>query len=86
VNLAGRAAATALGADHVDIDADAIMASEDFGVLARHVPACLAFLGGGAQPGPGGIPLHSYDYVFNDDILPAGIAYLRQVVIDSLPT
>ena len=68
----------------VVIDADPIMASEDFGVLARHVPGCLAFLGNGTEPDQGGTPLHSHDYVFNDDILGAGIAYYRQSVIDSL--
>lgn len=67
------------------MNADPIMASEDFGVLAHHVPACLAFLGNGTSPAPGGIPLHSHDYVFNDDILPAGVAYYRQVIHDSLP-
>lgn len=60
------------------------MASEDFGVLAQHVPACLAFLGNGSRPGEGGTPLHSGDYRFNDDILTAGVAYYVQVVRDSL--
>ena len=82
--VAGRAAATALGADRVDVDADPIMASEDFGVLARHVPACLAFLGNGTEPGQGGIPLHSHDYVFNDDILEAGAQFYAEVVRDVL--
>ena len=61
------------------------MASEDFGVLARHVPACLAFLGGGTVPGKGGTPLHSADYVFDDDVLEPGTAFLVQVVRDTLP-
>jgi len=84
VNIAGRAADRALGEDHVDVDAEPIMASEDFGVLAHHVPACLAFLGNGTEPGAGGVPLHSHDYVFNDDILAAGVAYYREVVTGSL--
>ena len=62
------------------------MASEDFGVLAREVPACLAFLGNGTEPGAGGTPLHSSDYVFNDEILAAGVGYLRRVVLESLAT
>jgi amidohydrolase len=85
VDLAGGAAARALGDDRVEVDAAPIMASEDFGVFANHVPTCLAFLGNGTTPGQGGIPLHSHDYVFNDDILAAGVAYHRQVVRDSLP-
>ena len=86
VEIARRAAVQALGADQVDADADPIMASEDFGVLAEHVPACLALLGNGTEPGAGGTPLHSSDYVFNDEILANGVAYLRQVVLESLAT
>jgi hippurate hydrolase len=85
VATAARAAVVALGKDRVDSDASPIMASEDFGVLAQHVPACLAFLGGGTIPGePGGTPLHSHDYVFNDDTLSSGVAYYVQVVRDTL--
>ncbi len=84
VATAGRAATAALGADHVDIDADPIMASEDFGVLAEHVPACLAFLGNGTEPHAGGVPLHSHDYVFNDAILGSGTSYYVQLVRDLL--
>jgi amidohydrolase len=82
---AAAAARTALGAERVDGDCEPVMASEDFGVLARHVPACLAFLGNGTVPGHGGTPLHSSDYVFNDDVLSAGVAFYAQVVRDTLP-
>jgi hippurate hydrolase len=84
VNITGRAGARALGEDRVDVAAEPIMASEDFGVLARCVPACIVFLGNGTEPGAGGVPLHSHDYVFNDDILAAGIAYYRGVVTECL--
>ena len=84
VTTAARAAATALGTHRVDVEADPIMASEDFGVLAQHVPACLAFLGNGTTPGQGGTPLHGHDYLFNDDILTAGVAYYVQIVRDRL--
>ena len=60
------------------------MASEDFGVLARHVPACLVLLGNGTAPAAGGVPLHSHDYVFNDDVLDDGVAYLVRLVRDVL--
>lgn len=82
--LAGAAAVRALGADHVQLDAAPIMASEDFGVLAEHVPACFALLGNGTEPGAGGTPLHSHDYRFNDEILTAGVAFYREVVHTSL--
>ncbi len=84
VAIAAAAAGTALGPERVNADADPVMASEDFGVLARHVPACFSFLGNGAEPGRGGTPLHSHDYEFNDEILAAGVAYYLQVVHDSL--
>lgn len=85
VDLAGRAARRALGEHRVDTDADPVMASEDFGILANHVPSCLALLGNGTTPDDGGTPLHSHDYTFNDDILVAGVAYYLQVVRDSIP-
>ena len=83
VRIAGRAASRVLGEDCIDIAAEPIMASEDFGVLGGLVPACLAFLGNGTEPGAGGVPLHSHDYVFNDDTLAAGVAYYREVVTES---
>lgn len=79
------AAVCALGADRVDAYASPVMASEDFGVLARQVPGCFAFLGNGTVLREGGTPLHSRDYRFNDDLLAAGIAYYRQLVSDLLP-
>ena len=57
----------------------------------------LAAVDGGEHPRPdiqrrqvrvhrrsGGVPLHSHDYVFNDDTLAAGVAYYREVVTGSL--
>ena len=79
-----RAARAVLGDDHVDGACAPIMASEDFGVYARHVPACLVLLGGGTVPGRGGTPLHSHDYVFNDDVLGAGVAFCVRVAQDAL--
>jgi hippurate hydrolase len=85
VALAGLVANRVLGRGQVSTNADPLMASEDFGVLANHVPACLAFLGNGTTPGQGGVPLHSHDYAFNDDILDAGVAYYVEVVRETLP-
>lgn len=78
------AAVTALGADRVDPTCDPYLPSEDFGLLARQVPACFAMLGNGTEPGRGGTPLHSADYDFNDEILAAGIAYYVQAVRNEL--
>lgn len=79
-----RAAQRALGPERVDGSCAPVMASEDFGVYAQHVPACFALLGNGTTPGSGGTPLHSHDYRFNDDVLAAGVAFHVQVVRDSL--
>lgn len=79
-----QAARTALAPERVDADCNPVMASEDFGVLAQHVPACLSFIGNGTAPGQGGTPLHSHDYAFNDDILSAGVAFYVQIVRDTL--
>ena len=49
------------------------MGAEDFAYLSRVVPGCYVWLGNG--PGEGGCMLHSPHYDFNDDIIPAGIAY-----------
>ncbi|WP_022923710.1 amidohydrolase [Serinicoccus marinus] len=79
------AAVAALGADHVVGHCDPIMPSEDFGILARHVPACFALLGNGTEPGRGGTPLHSADYDLNDDILPSGVAFYVHAVRTEIP-
>jgi hippurate hydrolase len=84
VAVVERAATVVLGSGMVDVQADPIMASEDFGILASHVPGCMILLGNGIKPGAGGIPLHSHDYVFNDAILPTGVALYAQIVRDSL--
>jgi amidohydrolase len=84
VAVADRAATVALGADHVNVHADPLMASEDFGVLSTLVPGCLVFLGNGIESGAGDVPLHSHDYVFNDSILNSGVNFYLQPVRDIL--
>jgi hippurate hydrolase len=75
------AAATAVvGADRVEGDCPPVMASEDFGVFARAVPSCFAFLGTGTEVGKGGTPLHSHDYDFNDDVLETGVRFYVELV------
>jgi metal-dependent amidase/aminoacylase/carboxypeptidase family protein len=84
--IAAAAAVRALGADLVEDSCDPIMPSEDFGILARHVPACFALLGNGIAEGHGGTPLHSRTYDTNDDILEAGVSYFLQVIRSEMPT
>ena len=78
--VAGEAAVTALGAERVDAECAPIMPSEDFGVFARHAPACFSFIGNGTVEGEGGTPLHSRSYDANDDVLAAGVAFYGAVV------
>jgi amidohydrolase len=73
------AAAHSVG-DDVDAHCEPLMGSEDFGVFARVVPGCFAFIGNGTEPGHGGTPLHASDYDFNDDILERGVQYYVALV------
>lgn len=66
-------AATVIGPS--DAEGAPVMASEDFGLYADHVPANFTFIGNGLTGQPGGVPLHSHDYDFNDALLPIGIRY-----------
>ena len=84
--VAAAAAVQALSADHVDDGCDPIMPSEDFGIFARHVPACFALIGNGTAEGHGGTALHSRTYDANDDILEAGVSYYLEVIRSELPT
>ncbi|MEU0640417.1 M20 aminoacylase family protein [Streptomyces albidoflavus] len=80
-----QAAAAVLGREHVDSDHPANLSSEDFGVFARHVPGCFAFIGNGTEPDRGGDPLHSVDYDFNDDVLDLGVQYYVALIRTLLP-
>lgn len=74
--LAVECARRVVGADRVDADCPQFMGSEDFGVLARHVPACFTFLGTGTDA----TPLHNSEYNFNDDVLEVGVDWYCEVV------
>ncbi len=78
-------AAGAVGAAGAEVSMPPIMASEDFGLYAARVPANFTLIGNGLTGEPGGIPLHSHDYDFNDAILPVGVRYYRHLVRESLP-
>jgi hippurate hydrolase len=80
VAQAVQAAIATVGADRVDGDCAPMMGSEDFAALARAVPGCFTFLGTGVAPERGGIPLHSRDYDFNDDVLGVGIGFYLHLV------
>ena len=79
------AAVATVGADRVDGACAPVLASEDFAVFARHLPACFVFIGNGTEPGAGGTPLHSSSYDFNDDILTTGVDFYTTLVRSLLP-
>lgn len=80
VAYAVEAAVATVGVDRVDAECAPMMGSEDFAALARAVPGCFAFLGTGIAPGRGGVPLHSHDYDFNDDVLDVGMGFYLALV------
>jgi hippurate hydrolase len=84
VETAVDAARATVPADQVDGDTPPIMASEDFGAFLRQVPGCFTFIGNGILPDPGGTPLHSAGFDFNDDLLEVGARYYVEQVRRSL--
>jgi hippurate hydrolase len=79
------AAIDVVGAHRVEGDCPPVLASEDFGVFARAVPSCFAFLGNGTEPGQGGDPLHSRGYDFNDEVLETGVRFYVELARTVLP-
>jgi hypothetical protein len=59
----------------VDIAAEPIMAREDAGVLAHHVPACLAFPASAPTQAPAASHCTATATSATNDILTAGIPY-----------
>lgn len=65
-----RAATRVVGGDRVDAATAPVMAAEDFSFMLEKVPGSFVFLGNGDSA-----ELHSPNFVFDDEALPAGIAY-----------
>lgn len=88
-NPEATAAAVASARETVDEDqrdhaAPPFLTSEDFGPYPAHVPAT-TFIGKGTTNEPGGIPLRSHDYDFNDTVLPIGVRYYQNLIHKNLP-
>ena len=81
--IAARAARDTVGIERCDGQTPPIMASEDFGLYGEHVPANFTLIGNGSAGSAGGVPLHSHDYEFNDDILQVGVDYYLRIVRES---
>jgi hippurate hydrolase len=56
------------------------MGSEDFGVFAKHIPACFMFLGMGETHKP----LHNSEFDFKDNVLETGINFYVAAVRSQL--
>lgn len=71
-----RAAQKVVGDAKVDGNCPQFMGSEDFGVFAKHIPACFMFLGMGQEH----TPLHNSEYNFNDRVLEIGVDFYVEIV------
>ena len=78
--IAINAAISVVGSDRVDGNCAQFMGSEDFGVFAKHVPACFMFLGMGENHKP----LHNSEFNFNDEVLETGIDFYVAAVQSQL--
>jgi hippurate hydrolase len=79
VAKAVRAATAVAGAANVDGNCPPVLASEDFGAFLTVIPGNYLFLGNGLPGEPGGVPLHSPDYDFNDNLLLLGARYFATI-------
>jgi hippurate hydrolase len=77
-----RAAARALGAEPVEHAP--VTGAEDFALMLERRPGAFMFIGGGKGPDGTSPNLHTPHFDFNDDIIPAGVAYWVSVVEQEL--
>jgi hippurate hydrolase len=75
-------AARTLGLE-ADGDRPPMSFSEDFAHFSAAVPGCFLLMGNGTD-GQHGQPLHAGNYDFNDELLPIGAAFWRQLVQNRL--
>jgi metal-dependent amidase/aminoacylase/carboxypeptidase family protein len=79
-----RAAATAVGEEHVVTDMAPITGGEDFAYMMEATPGALVFLGNGTAPDGVVHNVHTPNYDFNDDAIPAGVDYWVSLVHQQL--
>ena len=72
---AAEIAASVVGAERVDANADPKMGGEDFSYMLEARPGAYVFLGNGPCS-----ELHSDTYDFNDEIIPVGVSYFVKLV------
>ncbi len=71
--LCAEAARSVVGGDRVFTDRRPSMGAEDFAYFLQEKPGAYVWIGNG--PGEGGCMLHNPNYDFNDEVMPAGVAY-----------
>ncbi|MCB1887900.1 MAG: amidohydrolase [Rhodocyclaceae bacterium] len=71
------------GAAAVRTDMKPSMGAEDFSFFLLQRPGAYVWIGNG--PGEGGCTLHNPHYDFNDEIIPAGVAYWARLVETLMP-
>ena len=81
--ICAAAARAVAGPDGVFTDRRPSMGAEDFSHFLECKPGAYIWIGNG--PGSGGCTLHNPHYDFNDDVLPAGVAYWHELVRRLLP-
>lgn len=69
------------GVGNVDPETAPMMAGEDFSYMLEARPGAYIFLGNGEE----GAMVHHPEYVFNDDIIPAGCSWLAGMVESRMP-
>ena len=77
-------AAALVGAENVDTEAPALMASEDFAWMLQKKPGSYILIGNGTGESSGCF-VHNPNYDFNDEILPLGASYWVRLVEQQLP-
>ena len=71
--LCAEAARAVAGPERVFTDRRPSMGAEDFAYFLQEKPGAYVWIGNG--PGEGGCMLHNPNYDFNDEVMPAGVAY-----------
>jgi hippurate hydrolase len=68
------------GQDAVDANTPPLMGGEDFSYMLEARPGAFIFIGNGDSAG-----LHHPAYDFNDDVIPAGVAFWARLVETAMP-
>jgi len=83
VEVATRAAASVVGAEHVANDIDPVMGSEDFAFMLAARPGAYVLLGQAGSANS--CMVHNPQYDFDDRLLPIGASYWVSLVEQELP-